>query len=191
MHGPKTQPFQLLFLSLLVAVGVANSARGAVATNWTAYNDHNSPPGPAPGTHANATTYSMRQTGDGGLLKDFSTGNPLPVRLIVRHEGTVPDDFGANGYPAMGTPAYNIFNGICDVGFNGIVPVRNRVAGVASAVVFTFTNLNSTQKYIVHGTSSRGNNYARRWTIATIQGAVSYQPMRVMVSTRMVPAPSR
>jgi hypothetical protein len=172
MQRPKRNPLNILYLLLLILIGAVPSGLSqTVATNWAAFNDHRG----GLTTHPNATTYDMRQTGDGGLLKDYYTGLTLPVRLIVRHEGTLPDDFGGNGYPLPGTPANLLFTNICEIGNNGIVPVRNRATGPASAVIFTFTNLDSSKKYIVAGTSTRGNNYAGRWTIATLQGVSSFQ----------------
>src|SRR5688572_2556909 len=96
MHGPKTQ-LQLLCLLALLGVAVSANAQ-SVVTNWTAFNDHRTPPGPGPGTHANTTVYSLIGTtpGAGGFLKDQPTGLVLPAGLIVSWTGgNGPDDFGA------------------------------------------------------------------------------------------------
>jgi len=165
----KTRITELLCLGLLCA-GASNAQN--VATNWAAFNDHRPS---AVGTSPNASGYDMRLTGQGGPLKDFFTGATIPASLIVTSVGA-PDDFGANSYPAADTPAYNLFNGIVDVGNTGTIGIRNRTAGgVVSAVTLTFTNLDPAQRYIFVGTSVRGNNYARRWTVSSIQGAVSFQ----------------
>src|SRR5688572_286508 len=176
MHVPKTSPlFDRILLVpgylLALIVITANSQAQNVATNWAAFNDHRPTVGV---THVNATTYDMRLTGQGGPLKDFFTSGPIPATLVVTAVGT-PDDFGANAAPNADTPAYLLFNGIVDVGNAGTIGVRNRTTGVESAVTLTFTNLDPAQRYIFAGTSVRGNNYARRWTVSSIQDAASFE----------------
>src|SRR5436190_2653541 len=86
---------------------------GAQTTNWVAFNDHRIGTGTAP----NVSGYDMRLTGNGGALTDYFGGTPLSATLTVTNAGTAaPDDFGANAYPNPGSPAYNLFNGIVDVG---------------------------------------------------------------------------
>jgi hypothetical protein len=162
------RPIRIFFALGLLLAAIPSQAQ-TLATNWAAFNDHR------PGTTSpNATTYDMRLTGQGGPLKDIASGATIPAAVIVTAVGT-PDDFGANAYPNPDTPAYNLFNGIVDVGNTGTIGVRNRAAGPESAVTLTFTNLDPGQRYIFAGTSVRGNNYARRWTVSSIQGAASFE----------------
>jgi hypothetical protein len=176
MHAPKESlsfrriPVVSGSLLALLVIAATSDAQN-IATNWAAFNDHRPTAGV---THANATTYDMRLTGQGGPLKDFFTGGPIPATMVVTAVGT-PDDFGANSAPNVDTPAYLLFNGIVDVGNAGTVGIRNRPTGVESAVTLTFTNLDPSQRYIFAGTSVRGNNYARRWTVSSIQGAASFE----------------
>jgi hypothetical protein len=183
MQGPKTRTLQPLFLSLLALAGIAASASAqSVATNWTAFNDHRTPPGPGPGTHSNTTVYSLIGTtaGAGGFLKDQPTGLVLPVGLIVSWTGgNGPDDFGLCFDANPGTPAALLFNGIVDVGGtgdDGIPGLRNNddVGGGVNILTLTFTNLNPSQKYTFRGTSVRGNNYNDRWAYYELRGAASF-----------------
>ncbi|MCI0746769.1 MAG: immunoglobulin domain-containing protein [Verrucomicrobia subdivision 3 bacterium] len=172
MQGCKILRISGVLLVCVAAPGLPLTGHAQiVATNWQAFNDHR----PSAATHPNATGYDMRQTGDGGILKDYFSGGVLPVSLVINSFGTI-DDFGANGYPAMGTPAYELFNGILDVGNTGTMPVRNRPAGVVSFITLTFTNLDPSQKYYFRGTSCRANSaYVDRWTVVSLQDAVSFQ----------------
>src|SRR5688500_2455330 len=94
-----------------IAIAVVLSAATLAHAQFTAYNDHR----PSGTTSANATGYDMIFTAAEMPLKDFASGTFLPVGLIVTQTGT-PDDFGGNNYPNAGTPVYNLFNGIVDVG---------------------------------------------------------------------------
>lgn len=111
-------------------------------------------------------------------LKDFTTGNFLPVQLIVAQTGT-PDDFGGNNYPNAGTPAYNLFNGIVDVGNSGIPGIRN---SSSTSVTLTFTNLNPANFYKFRGAVVRGNNYVDRWSVFSLQGVDSFTDAHVDAS---------
>jgi hypothetical protein len=161
---------------LLVAAALLGSmpfARAAVVTNWAAFNDHV----PSALTASNANTYNLRGIAGtppeptAGVLKDYATGMNTPASIIVTATGS-PDFFGAIAYPNAGTPAYNLFNGIVDLGNN------NSAIGIRSSanttVTLTFSNLNPALLYKFRGTAVRGNNYARRWTLASIRGADSY-----------------
>jgi hypothetical protein len=159
---------QCLMLAALVGIGKVATAQTQVVTNWAAFNDHRPTVGV---THDNATGYDMRMTGNGGILKDFFTGADLPVQLVVENTGAVPDDFGANNYPADGSPAFNLFNGIVDVGNSGTPGIRNSAATILS---LTFTNLDPAKKYLFRGTSVRGNNYPDRWAVYTIVSADAF-----------------
>lgn len=177
MLGLKNSQPKILLLPFLALVAVVASASAQVATNWVAFNDHRMPPGPGPTTHSNTTVYSMLgyPAATGGPLKDHFTAATLSAVLrVISTGGDGPDDFGACQDPNVGTPAYNLFNGIVDVGGpddNGIVGLRNSEMNVST---ITFTNLDPSQRYVFRGTSVRGNNYNDRWAIYEIQGAVSF-----------------
>jgi hypothetical protein len=148
----------------------------AQTTNWVAYNDHRGGPIIPPhvpnpafwGTALRVTTIDLGAPADTtGNLTNFLTGQQLPV-TITSTRTLAPDDFPTvttNGIPAPGTPAFQLFYGICDLSNNGIVGVD---ALDGDFVTFTFNNLNPDKKYVFRGTSSRGGGYAPRWTVATI-----------------------
>ncbi|HSH15532.1 MAG TPA: hypothetical protein VLD18_05830, partial [Verrucomicrobiae bacterium] len=103
-----------------------------------------------------------------GPLTNYLTGEPLAVTIECVATGS-PDFFGAISYPEVGTPAYNLFNGIVDIGNNNsAIGVRN---SAGTTTTFTFHNLDPGKRYIFRGTAVRGNNYLNRWTKAVIQGA--------------------
>jgi len=172
----KTIPTYRTMRALLVSaalLSVTHFAGAAAVTNWAAYNDHN----PSAITHANATRYNMRGIAGSppqptsGPLKDFGTGFDVSAYFISTATGT-PDFFGSIQYPAAGTPAYNLFNGIVDLGnTDSAIGIRS---SANSTVTLTFSNLNPSQRYIFAGTAVRGNNYVRRWTLASIRGADAY-----------------
>src|SRR5688572_16870956 len=119
MQGPKKLQPNLLSLSLLALMGIAISASAQVATNWVAFNDHRFGGGPGPGTHSNTTVYSMLgyPAATGGPLKDHFTAATLQAALrVTAVGGDGPDDFGACRKPNPGSPAYNLFEGIVQVG---------------------------------------------------------------------------
>ncbi len=162
--------------ALLLTAALSITARltaAEVVTNWIAFNDYV----PSALTHANANTYNLRGVvgtppePTAGFLKDFVTGASTPAYIIAEATGA-PDFFGSISYPNAGTPAYNLFNGIVDLGNN------NSAIGIRSSanttVTLTFSNLNPSQRYIFRGTAVRGNNYVRRWTLASLRGAVSF-----------------
>jgi hypothetical protein len=148
---------------------------GAQTTNWVAFNDH------TPGTTANwatapnTTTYNMRGISGGnagtvlsGNLKDFNTGNSVAAVLTSSAVGT-PDDFGSSGYPNAGTPAYELFNGKVDLGNSqSMIGIRS---SSGSKQILTFSGLDPAKRYVLKGTAVRGNNYAGRWTLVSLQGA--------------------
>src|SRR6185503_8954867 len=135
---------------------------------WLAFNDHR----PGPGTAPTVTTYDMRVTGNGGPLTDYFGGSPLSATLAVVNAGTAaPDDFGGNNYPNAATPAYDLFNGIADVGNSGIVGIRS---GNSVSVTMTFSGLDPSKSYVFRGTSVRGNNYLARWSVYSLREAVSF-----------------
>jgi len=161
----------------LLAILLATAATAtAASTNWVALNDYRPTAGV---TAANVSGYDLRVTGDGGSLTNYFTGEQLASSVTVVSIGA-PDDFGANSYPDAGSPAYNLFNGIVDVGNAGIPGVH---AGGAAAITITFTNLDPSQKYIFRGTVSRGNNYVNRWAVFSLQGALEFTDAHVDGST--------
>jgi len=158
------------------AVGVAPM------TNWIAYNDHVGSAATAP----NATIYSMmgRAVAEspevGGPLKDFASGSVQTAGMVSTATGT-PDYFGSSAYPDPGIPAYDLFNGIVEVGnANSMIGVRQSAGSTAT---ITFNNLDPEQRYSFRGTSVRGNNYARRWTLCTLEGVNSYTNAHSPVGT--------
>ncbi len=176
-------------LLLLLASG-SPPATAQVATNWIAFNDHR----PTTNTSPNATGWEMGPFGDtNGPLRDFVTGGELEAVMYTTFtlgsDNTQPDNFGANGDPAVGTPAYDLFNGIVDVGSSpgtsdgdGIVGVR---AGVGTTVTLVFTNLNPSQRYVFLGTGVRANfanYYPDRWALFTIQGTENFVDAHVDTS---------
>ncbi len=149
----------------------------AQTTNWFAFNDHNLNSLPAPTTGPNVTTYHLGM-GPGGPLTNNGTGELLAATLMVMWTGgDGPDNFGASNDPNVGTPAYNLFNGIVDVGGSG-AGVDEGIVGLRSSemnvVTLTFSNLDAGKKYAFRGTSVRGNNYNDRWAYYTLQGAISF-----------------
>src|SRR2546430_2683413 len=105
--------FTLLAALLMSPLGL----RGAIVTNWVAFNDHRPGPIPPPagqwGTARRVTGYDMR-VGPAGNLTNFLNGQQLAVTLSVTPNGS-PDDFGTCVEPNDNTPAPNPFKGIVDV----------------------------------------------------------------------------
>lgn len=85
---------------------VGTTGGGAPTGGFEAFNDH--VPDYGGGTHANTTAYSANAT-NSGLLKDISTGADTDVTVTVTSAGV--GYASAQGHPAAGTDAYNIFNG--------------------------------------------------------------------------------
>lgn len=172
-------------MTKVVGVLLASAAMASAqfATNWVAFNDHNLSGLPAPMTGPNVTLYHLGGLltggGPGGPLTNHDNGQQLAASIWVTWTGgDGPDNFGASADPNAGTPAYNLFNGIVDIGGagvgtdEGIIGLRNSEMNV---VTMTFSNLDTSQRYLFRGTSVRGNtSYVDRWGYYTIQGAVSY-----------------
>ena len=106
-----------------------------------------------------------------GNLKNIDTGDSVAAVFTSSATGT-PDDFGGMAYPDAGTDAYIIFNGKVDLG--------NTQSGIGirsssgSNTRLTFSNLDPNKRYVLKGTAVRGNNYAGRWTLCTIEGADAF-----------------
>src|SRR6186713_3370724 len=80
---------------------------------WEAFNDYR----PSDLTSPNATTYDLRVTDEGGVLKNIQTGADLEASVIVVVEGDAdPDNFGANSQVNPGSPADLLFKGKVDIG---------------------------------------------------------------------------
>jgi len=170
-HQKTNRSLRLLAASAFLAAGL--TAQAAVVTNWIAFDDHN----PTAITHTNANTYNLRGIAGSpaqptsGVLKDFVSGAPTPAYIISTATGT-PDFFGSISYPNAGTPAYNLFNGIVDLGnTDSAIGVRS---SANSTVTLIFSNLNPTARYIFRGTVVRGNNYVRRWTLSSLLSVDSF-----------------
>jgi hypothetical protein len=171
MQRPNYPKFTLP-LSVILFLSAANAINAQV-TNWVAYNDHV----PSATTHVNANVYNLRGVVGTppeptfGPLRDFFSGQATTANIDVVATGA-PDFFGTMANPNVGSPAYNLFNGIVDVGnVNSGIGLRQ---SANTTVTITFTNLNPARRYVFVGTSVRGNNYADRWHVARIDGAVSF-----------------
>lgn len=165
------------FIVPLITGLLAISARAQV-TNWVAFNDHT--PGSTAGwaTHPNATTYNMRGVAGGnagtvlsGNLKNIDTGADVGAVFASSAVGS-PNDLGSMAYPNANTDAYNLFNGKVDLGNSQSgIGVRS-AAGITTTL--TFSNLDPSKRYVLKGTSVRGNNYAGRWTLCTLDGTEGF-----------------
>jgi len=132
--------------------------------NFVAFNDHV----PGPDTHVNTTTYSANAA-DTGLLKDIDTGVDTAVTLTMTAAGI--HYAGLQDAPAVGTDAYEIFDGFVDLdGANGASIEIN----VGDHYTYTFSDLDAgaVVTYSFYGTAIRGNSdYTKRWTLVTLVGA--------------------
>ena len=143
-------------------------ARAEGPVNWMAFHDHRPTKGV---THPHASGFDIRANGDGGPLRNFATGEELPVRVVVTSTGTTePEHQRANAYAEPASPAANLLDGIVDFGNTGTIAVRK---STGSTVCLTFTNLDPTKRYTFSGTSARGGAYADRWICVTLLGADS------------------
>jgi hypothetical protein len=136
------------------------------AVIWEAYNDHR----PTDLTHPNVSGYDMRVLDDGGPLLNFADGSELDASFFVISE-SAPDDFGANSPVNDGSPAGNLFNGIVDVGNEGVPGLRtsNDVS-----LVISFEGLDPSKRYNFRGTASRGGGYVDRWAVYALHSAESF-----------------
>ena len=138
----------------------------AADPNWEAFNDYS-----VGGlTSFNATSYKLRIDFEGGVLKNYATGDDLPVSVFVETEGGAPDDFGARGgAPAAGSPAMLLFGDKVDLTNDGLPGVHELIK-----LTLVFSGLDPTRRYKFCGTVSRGGNYANRWSVFTITGVDGY-----------------
>lgn len=143
---------------------------------FVAFNDH------APGTigvttHSNATTWNIfgNPPGASGPLKDINSGLDLPVTVTITRLGMVNPSTSANN-PNEGTPLYSTFNGYVDFQGAGNTDAAAQVTGTAT-VTYTFSGLNPSRSYNFTGSSVRGGsggNYAQRWSLFQLDGAISF-----------------
>lgn len=144
---------------------------GAPGDGFVAFNDHLA----GGGTHPNTTLYSARAGSPGsGFLKDIATGADTSVTLAVTASGVNYAD--AQGNPAPGTDAYNMFDGYVDFG-----SVSGASIETAGADIYTYTfsglDLGADITYNFHGTAIRSNSaYVNRWTLVTLVGADGFIP---------------
>ena len=163
-------------LCILAALGFLSQwATAQPVTVWRAFNDYR----PSALTHANATTYDLRITDDGGVLKNIETGEDLPakVRVVVEStvDGAMPDDFGAiSARIVAGSPADKLFNGYVDTGGpdNGGLPGLRDRDGIK--LILVFEGLDPSKRYNFRGTVARVGGYNDRWSVFGITGADSY-----------------
>lgn len=166
--------FLTRFLGGAAALAMAwnQSAQAEYSLNWTAFNDHYA----GPDTPANVTAWNMYGTtggapGNTGPLRNVLTGENLAATLNINYNGTDMEGT-SSGSPAVGTPAYDIFNGFIDWG-NLTVEGTTISSGphilAGYTVDYNFTGLNPEMRYSFVGTSMRGNSsYANRWTLVEI-----------------------
>ncbi|MCI0536809.1 MAG: PA14 domain-containing protein [Verrucomicrobiales bacterium] len=157
-----------LALKLGALVSITTLAYAQPAILWEAFNDYR----PGDLTSPNATTYDLRVTDDGGVLKNIQTGADLEASVIVVPEGdALPDDFGANSPVNPGSPADLLFNGKVHVGNDGLPGLRS---SANIKLILNFNGLDPSKRYNFRGTVSRGGNYNDRWSVFGITGADAY-----------------
>ncbi len=163
----------LFFTAVSVFTLLITLAHGG--TDWTAYNDC------VGSTGGNTTTYSAYRdyTGDtSGLLKDDASGStdgmPTVTFTIPTNPAIQPllaTDYGVN--PALGTEAYEIFNGHVD--FSGtIIQHCSSCETDCWFVEIKFTNLDPSKKYTFAGSAFRNTTYTDRITQYTILGTDAF-----------------
>ena len=139
------------------------------ASQWVAFFDYTS----GSGTGANVLTVAGN-TGSGYLINQ-ATGQQLPEFLAM---STVGSPGGANTVEALysGTPAYNVFNGYCDLSGNCAAYMSS--SGQSSSIVIS--NLNPNARYSVIATVNRDNSAynlaSGRVTLVELLRASSYAP---------------
>ena len=148
------------------------------AVQWVAYNDHVR----GSATAANATAYTVSSSGAavGGPLIDFGTGAPVsasPAGVEIAGTGTIVGVSGGSAAPDLGSPADQIFAGIVDWTGSALYFAPTPYT---AAVTITFTNLTPGRVYRFRGSAVRGNNYAGRWTLATLAGAAAATPAHLV-----------
>jgi hypothetical protein len=161
---------------------------GVVFAQFVAYNDcvHG-------GSPANTTIYSAYM-GDGGgfetpngYLKDFATGNPLPI-YVQMTGANISGSISAA--PATGTDAYNVFNGKVNL---GDWSTSYNSSSMDWYYEVTFTGLDPSKTYEFVTTANRnslsyaGSGSASRWTKFSILGADTYANSSSVGVTQITP----
>ncbi|MCX6902670.1 MAG: hypothetical protein NTW03_04175, partial [Verrucomicrobia bacterium] len=140
-----------------------------MASQWVAFFDYSSGAGTGP------NVLSLAANTDSGYLINQATGQQLPEFLAM---STVGSPGGANAVEALdaGTPAYNVFNGYCDLSGNCAAYMSS--PGQSSSIVIS--NLNPNARYSVIATVNRDNNLynlaSGRVTLVELLRASSYAP---------------
>jgi len=99
-------------LKLGALLALTTVSYGQPTILWEAFNDYR----PGDQTSPNATTYDLRVTDEGGVLKNIQTGEDLEASVIVVAEGDAePDNFGANSPVNPGSPADLLFRRLCTI----------------------------------------------------------------------------
>jgi hypothetical protein len=145
--------------------------QGPVVTNWVAFNDHIA----GAGTAANVSGYDL-WLGPGGPLTNYAdlgydAGQELAATLGVRYVGAVAVA-GTMIPPDAGTPAYDLFNGIIDMGTPCYL-----YAAAGQRTYMTFTGLDPNMFYKLRTTSVRGRDaedIPDRWTVSSLGGTVNF-----------------
>ncbi|MHC4499302.1 MAG: CotH kinase family protein, partial [Planctomycetota bacterium] len=123
----------------------------------------------------NVTTYGIGNNFGGmtsGMLVDQATGDDMGITATLTQSGGVnwqPDPGGGGSDCAVGTDAYNTFNGITDM--TGVI----YYGSTGWWVDLTFTGLDPTTEYAFATSANRGNSsYTNRWAIYNLTGADTY-----------------
>lgn len=140
--------------------------------NWEAFNDYR----PGGDTHPNVTDYDLRITDDGGVLRDFATGDDLEAEVFVVNDGGDPDNFGALSPPFEDTPSDMLFGGKVDMIEEGLPGLRSSNAVLLK---LQFQNLDPNARYNFRGTVTRGGNYDDRWSKFRISSTDAHVPAHV------------
>ncbi|MCX6903152.1 MAG: hypothetical protein NTW03_06665 [Verrucomicrobia bacterium] len=118
-----------------------------MVSRWVAFFDYTR----GAGTGTNVLTLASN-TGS-GYLTNQATGQQLPEFLAMT---TVGSPNGGNATEALvpGTPAYNIFNGYCDLSGSGSAYMSS--SGQSCSMLIS--NLSPGARYSIIGTSHRDNS---------------------------------
>ncbi|MBI5388497.1 MAG: Ig-like domain-containing protein [Verrucomicrobia bacterium] len=167
MRNLQTLQRCLLLAAAVACPGLAHAA----TTNWVAFFDYGARgAGTAP---TNVLSWAANNNNVGGYLTNQFTGEQLPVFLWMTSVGSPANASGLDALVA-GTPAYNIFNGFCDLASGGCAAYMS-AAGMTNWI--TLSNLNASMTYIVIGTVNRNNSaYTVRQNLVELLGAETFTP---------------
>ena len=148
-------------------IGTGGEVGGqSIGLGFTAYNDQIR----GAGTHPWSTTYGANGTAS-GLLRDIFLNQETDVTLTTTAQGV--EYRSASGQPAVGTDAFEIFNGYVDFA-NGTGDSLELNGSDFYRHTFSGLDTNSFVSYDFTGTAIRGSNsYTDRWTTVTLEGAES------------------